>query len=272
VNLDCAIPRLARAALAAALAMAAGVAASQTAARPEPVKADPKADARAEAKGDAKADAESAAAMERARRLADNPMRLILEASRSRARGVVVAPAVEATDAGSLRRTAVAGEVPATTAAPLPGAAAPAAAPAPVAPAPLPQLRSELAVAPAGSAVATAPVQLSTTGLPAATVAPGLTSLGNVPAPARLEASVAPQLLRMVEPEIPQRVLDQVGGQREVTVEFVVRADGTTADINLLPPAPRALQRFVADALAQWRYAPLSEPRRMRVQLVFNGG
>jgi hypothetical protein len=115
------------------------------------------------------------------------------------------------------------------------------------------------------------PTPLSPTALPAAGAVPTLPTLPASQPPARLEVNLTPQLQRMVEPEIPQRVLDQAGGPREVAVEFTVRPDGSVGDVVLLPPASRLLLRFVADAVGQWRYAPLPEPRRMRVQLVFGG-
>jgi TonB family protein len=223
-----------------------------------------RAENKAENKADNKADAESAAAMERARRIADNPMRLILEASRRGARGVVVTPVADAADGSSLRRTAAGGEAPA--------AVVPAVAPPPAATAPSPplqQLRSELAAAPSGAAPEPTAAQIVPASLPAAATAPVLSALPSLPAAQRLE-SAAPQLLRMVDPEIPERVVDQAGGRRDVVVEFTIRPDGTTADISLLPPSPRQFQRFVVDAVTQWRYAPLSEARRMRVQIVFN--
>lgn len=215
----------------------------------------------------AKADADSAAAMERARRLADNPMRLILEASRGRARGVVAVPVAEPAAVA----VASAGAAAPSAGATVPPAVAPAVLAAP-APAPVvQQLRSELAAAPAPSADSATPSQITPTALPAASAVPALPTLPSSPPVPRLEVNLPPQLLRMVEPEIPQRVLDQAGGPRDVTVEFTIRADGSVADVALLPPASRLLLRFVSDALAQWRYAPLPEPRRMRVQLVFSG-
>jgi len=240
----------------------------------------PAASPRAETKADTKAeaDADAAAAMERARRMADNPLRRIQEASRTRARGVIItpltAPAPEVADAGSLRRTASPGEAPAAAGAaaspvpaPAPAPALPVAAPAP-APAPLQQLRSDLAsTSDSPSPAAVEPI--ANTALPQTVAAPAVANFAPATL-ARLEP-LAPRLLKMVEPDVPIRVLDQIGSRREAVVEFVVKPDGSVSDINLLAPAPRVLQRFVVEALSQWRYAPLPEARTLRVQLVFSG-
>jgi protein TonB len=141
------------------------------------------------------------------------------------------------------------------------------AAPAP-APAPLQQLRSDLAsTSDSPSPAAVEPI--ANTALPQTVAAPAVANFAPATL-ARLEP-LAPRLLKMVEPDVPIRVLDQIGSRREAVVEFVVKPDGSVSDINLLAPAPRVLQRFVVEALSQWRYAPLPEARTLRVQLVFSG-
>ena len=50
-----------------------------------------------------------------------------------------------------------------------------------------------------------------------------------------------------------------------------LRTDGTVAGVELVSTTPRLLQRYITDALAQWRFAPLPEERLHRVQLVFDG-
>jgi outer membrane biosynthesis protein TonB len=71
----------------------------------------------------------------------------------------------------------------------------------------------------------------------------------------------------MVEPEVPQRLLDQLSNP-EVHLEFTIEADGSVSGITLLSPAPRLLP-FLREAIEQWRYAPLPESRRHRVTLIF---
>ncbi len=80
-----------------------------------------------------------------------------------------------------------------------------------------------------------------------------------------------PTLLHMVEPEVAQRLLDQLT-RPEVTVEFTIRADGTVTAVQVMPPVPRQLVPAIAEAVAQWRYAPSVAPRQHRVQLVFKNG
>ena len=81
---------------------------------------------------------------------------------------------------------------------------------------------------------------------------------------------MAPKLTNMVEPVIPQRVLDGIGRLGEVSVDITIRADGTVAEVAMLPPAPRQIQRYVEAAVEQWRFEPLSAERLHRMQLVFN--
>ena len=54
-------------------------------------------------------------------------------------------------------------------------------------------------------------------------------------------------------------------GDSRLVCELVDRADDTVAEVVvlllLLPPVPRAWQRCITAALAQWRFEPLSAPR-----------
>jgi hypothetical protein len=81
---------------------------------------------------------------------------------------------------------------------------------------------------------------------------------------------VRPKLLTLVEPQIPQRVLDEIVGAVEVVADLSIRADGTVARVDLVPPVPRQVQRYVVAALEQWLFEPLAAARVHRVQLVFN--
>lgn len=74
----------------------------------------------------------------------------------------------------------------------------------------------------------------------------------------------------MVELDIPVRVFDQVGRINEVIVDLTIRRDGSVSRVAIQPPAPRALQRYVVQALEQWRFDPLPQEQVHRVQLVFN--
>lgn len=222
--------------------------------------------------------AEAAAAMERAQRLANNPLRMILEASRVRRKGEAE-PAPEAADASALRRTAARTDGPATTplataappmraaeSTPAPPAAAPATAPEPSAQPALVTLAADATLA---QPLATGAAALKAELAPQPAL-PLDMSPGPLPSPEMAALLVQPRLLSMTPPDIPQRILDQVGRVGTVRAELTIRADGSVSEVNVLPPAPRALQRSIADALMQWRYEPLPAERRHRVELVFD--
>lgn len=254
---------------------------AQTAA---PAKADAKADAKAEAKADVKADAkadEAAAAMERAKRMAAGPMRVILEASKGKQRREPEPPAPA--DAGSLRAVSA-----------RPAAAAAAtdiavrAVPAPqntAAAEPTPQAAAA-AVSPAPTATAvTTQITLSSDSLQSHKVAPvpGLerghtaaavpTLMPTAPAalPALPEANVKPTLLSRVDPELPQRLLDELGRNAVVSMDLTIRPDGQVARVAMVSNVSQRVQRLLVAALEQWRFNPLPSERVHRIELVFNG-
>jgi hypothetical protein len=90
-----------------------------------------------------------------------------------------------------------------------------------------------------------------------------------LPAPLPAPAELKPKLVTMIEPAVPQHVLDQLT-RREYGVNMTIRADGSVADVAVAPPAPRQLQRYVAEALERWKFEPLPADRSHRVVLVFN--
>lgn len=219
---------------------------SQTPAKPDAAKPDA-------AKADA---ADAAAAMERAQRLANNPLRMILEASRVRRKGDAE-PAPEPADAPAPRRAAA--PAPANTAN---------AAETPTAPPPQPALVTLAADATLAQPLATDAPALKADAAPQAMLSLNM-SPGPLPSPEMAALLVQPKLVAMTPPDIPQRVIDQVGRVGQVTAELTIRPDGTVADVAVLPPAPRALHRSIIDALLQWRYEPLPGERKHRVELVF---
>ena len=203
----------------------------------------------AEAKPDS---AEAAAAMERARRQAANPLRVILEASKVRRRS------------GSDEPVPVAASVAAQTA--LPAAAAATPAPPPAAP---PVVTSTAAL----ESKLQAPTE-AVAALPGAERVSDLLAQPAAPAPVLAQslgpAVVQPKLREMVDPVIPPRVLDEIGRLVEVQADLTLRPDGTVAAVTLLPPVPRQLVRYLTAALERWRFEPLPATQVHRVQLVFN--
>ena len=79
-----------------------------------------------------------------------------------------------------------------------------------------------------------------------------------------------PRLVTMVEPELSQRLLDQLGRNATVLIELKLRADGSVGGITVLPPSSRLLERALAPTLEQWKFEPLPAARVHRVELVFN--
>ncbi|MBI5257335.1 MAG: TonB family protein [Burkholderiales bacterium] len=221
--------------------------------------------------------------MERARREAANPLRMIIEASQVKARAKAAdAPAAAPAAAASVPapappRTAERRPAPSPQPSaivervePLPAqpvAAAAVAAP-PAAPAPAPA--SAAAAGPAGvSGTATvaaptpaaAPVAAPTVGAAAPPAA------APVPPPA---AQAPLTLVNYIEPELPQRVRSRLKPNSEVTVAFKVNTDGTVSEVDIRASESPALAAIVRDAVRQWRYAPLPAAREHLVQLVFN--
>lgn len=244
--------------------------------------------------------AAASAAMERAMRQAAGPMRVILEASKSRRKNTEPdAPVLPPADSGSVRAVASRSASPAV-AAPEPvtralAAAAPTPAPMPapavaraVAPLVAPLVAPEPPVATASAAPvskgAVAQLTLSSEALQGkgdSALVPALEAVGAAPAAALLPAgamtqsnpSVGPakvKLINRVDPEVAQRHLDDMGRNAVVTVDLTIRADGSVGAVTVLPPSPRGIQRALVAALEQWRFEPLSSQRLHRVQLIFN--
>lgn len=192
---------------------------------------------------------QNADAMERARRDAANPMRVILEAGRLRRRvDAPVAPAAPAAAVPVRRDTTRSLAVEAPRAEPEPAAEPAAAAPS----APVLTLLPPPALQPAAAEALPAPP--TPVSLPAFLPAPDL---------------APPTLLQMVEPVIPPQVISRTGALREVTADLTLQPDGTVSAVALAGSTPRAVQRYLTQALSQWRFAPLAATRVHRVQLVF---
>jgi nucleoid-associated protein YgaU len=209
-------------------------------------------------------------------------MRVILEAGKVRRKaGAEPETPAETVDAAATRRVAVrtpaapvkASEVAARS---VPAAAAVATTTALSAPSDEPAQPTEKA--PATRSLASAPVALvaddskpleAPERLPASAV-PAVPTAGLASALALPEVLLRPRLVEMVEPVVPQRVLDEIGKAVEVTADVTIRSDGSVAGVVVLQPAPRTLIRYVVAAIERWRFEPLPGERVHRVQLVFN--
>jgi len=245
------------------------------------------------AKPESAADAASAA-MERAKRQAAGPMRVILEASKSRRKNAEAdspspspspSPSVGSppTADSSLRAVASrsAATMPTLAATPAP---APNSAPTWAAvPAPAPAAQPAVVAAPPPATLVTQ-ITLNSEALQgkgAAAPVPGLEGMAAAPVGLGLLAGAAAlpalgagptrvRLINRVDPDLGPRQLDDLGRNAVVNVELTIRADGTVGAVALVPPTPRGIQRAVVAALEQWRFEPLPSERLHRVQLLFN--
>lgn len=179
----------------------------------------------------------------RVEREANNPLRMIIEASK-------IKPKVK----------------PAETARP-PERAAPAVPPRPVASASAPAVltRREVPGDKVESAVATVEVDTeSATSVVAPTIAPA------EPPPA---AALAPlQLADVVEPVTPRTLIGKLRGEIQVVVGFMVRADGSVVEPVIRSTSHPQMDAAVLEAVRQWRYQPIAAPRAHEVQLVLRPG
>ena len=229
------------------------------------------------------ASAAASAAMERAKRQAAGPMRVILEASKSRRKiAESDTPTPQPAEGNSVRtvssRTAAPTALPTApeTVARFAGAAQPAPAPvtAPVSavaavsapPGVLTQMTLRSAALQGKGVTTPAPEFEGVSGALAAAPLPisPLTLPNLSVGPARVK------LLTQVDPQVAQRYLDDMGRNAVVTVDLAIRIDGSVSAVTLVPPSPRGIQRAVVAALELWRFEPLPSERVHRVQLVFN--
>lgn len=211
--------------------------------------------------------------LERAQRQAASPMRLILEASRVKRRD-----AANAGDAGegtvqprSASRSASSGppalDAMPTRAAPAPSGTSTSTSNGGVGVHAIVVLPTDLPTVAASDAAALQAVAPLVAG-PSARAVLVLPELA-APAPRATPGGPAPQLVSRVEPLVPEIVLETMRSS-EVQVQMLIRADGSVTDVALLPPAPRALLGYVANALERWKYEPLPADRPHQVTLVLH--
>lgn len=223
------------------------------------------------------------AVSERVKREASNPLRMILEASKIR-RGPAEpepVPVRRVVQAAATVSPAAAAPTPATpaaaTSAVTPTVPAPAPAPPPE-PAtrmldtlrePAPTVRSERIVTDGALAPVPAATPVALPAVPSGgpIAAPPLAAL---PAPAPVAAGAMPRLLSRVDPDIPSAVMRRLGYPTELLVQVTIDRDGRLRDIRMPNATQRAAEPYIIEALSQWRYEPVSEPRVQRLNLVFS--
>jgi TonB family protein len=188
----------------------------------------------------------AAEAMERARRLAANPMRLIQEADRVRRRA-------DPEPAETVR--------PGTTTQASSGV-------------PASRLR---AAGSRGVAVLSSDLARPTALREAASLLAARERLSplqpadvDLPPEAALQADLERPLLRSrINPEVPPRVLREIEPNTEVLADLTIRPDGRVAEVAIVSPTGQALARAIVPALQRWRFEPLPRQRVWRVQLLF---
>lgn len=226
------------------------------------------------------------AAMERAQRAAESPLRAILEAAKVRRRiepdaatDAELTPRRAAPAAGTGNAVAIATPAAGPVAAAIANAAVTPAAENPIAaPARAPEpeagvvtIRTLPERVPASPARVGAALQAGAVSPLSGAASPAPTS--ELPRLAAIApaAEAAPQLVRMVEPEVSPRWIEQLT-RSEVSVELLIRPDGSVTDVQVTHAIPRQMVGAIVTALEQWRFQPLAAARRHRVQLVFKPG
>ncbi len=237
----------------------------------------------------------------RARRDADNPLRMIIEASKikPRQKAVEAEPAQKAVSKRAVERPVgdrqaamtAAGQpappnAPERTASLLPAPAAEPPKPEdPLQTGQTPPARVEQEPseeeAPVQSALSAPP---SPPSLPMAEALPSREPASEVtadappmlPSTAPTLPSTAPpvsnaalELIDYVEPVLPDRLRRRLRDDAEVVVQFTVGLDGSVLDASVRSSSDRVLDPVALDAVRQWHYRPIATAQAHAVQLVF---
>lgn len=80
------------------------------------------------------------------------------------------------------------------------------------------------------------------------------------------------QLADMVEPVTPRMLLGKLRGEVQVVVSFTVRPDGSVVEPVVRSSSHPQMDDAVLEAVRQWRYQPIAAPRGHEVQLVLRQG
>jgi len=217
----------------------------------------------------------------RVQRDAVNPLRMIIEAGKLKARPKPAADARAADAEPPVKRIrSAAGKLPdgSPEASPNSAAVARPAAPQPAALSPAQGDGSVQAAAlavPAAQAEPGAATLLPVVATRAdtdAVIDPRRTALAAAtPAPSRATPSpLVPLVLAdYVEPVVPERVRNRLRGAPEVVLDLLVLADGSVGEATVRSSTDKALEPLALAAVRQWRYKPIAEDQPHAVQMVF---
>lgn len=189
---------------------------------------------------------------ERTQRAADNPLRMIIEAAKIKPRK----PGEKAV----ARPIPAAPVAPAVVARPLlPRADAGPSAPEEAASAvPLVVVESPAREQPESTVVT---VEASAGALPAPPIEPE-------PGPPAVPAPAPLRLLEVVEPVTPRALAGQLRGELRAQVAFTVTPDGSVREPRVESISHPLMTAAVLQAVRQWRYQAIPEPRAHEVELV----
>lgn len=172
---------------------------------------------------------------------------------------------------------------PAPAPAPAPRKPVAVAAPRPApAPSPAPTLATAATPAPAPAQVAlaspthvpdTAPAPVAAAA-PSASAATSLAAAAEAVEPAPAEPDEPPEvplkLLAKVEPVIPRQLQQQSFRNGFAQVRFNVAADGSVHRVEVIKASHTRLGMAAVDAVRQWRFAPIPQPRDAAVEIAFS--
>lgn len=170
---------------------------------------------------------------------------------------------------------------PAPAPAPAPRKPVAAAAPRPApAPAPAPATAAAAAPAPAQVALpgptpepaaAPAPVTAAAPDAgPAAPLAAPAQAVEAAPAEPEEPPEVPLKLLSKVEPVIPRQLQQQSFRNGFAQVQFTVAMDGSVQQVQVIKTSHSRLGMAAVEAVRQWRFAPIPQPRDAAVEIAFN--
>lgn len=89
------------------------------------------------------------------------------------------------------------------------------------------------------------------------------------PAPAE-PAEVPLRLISKVEPVIPRQLQQQSFSKGFAQVQFTVSTDGSVRQVQVLKASHTRLGMAAVDAVKQWRFAPIPQPREAAVEVAFS--
>ena len=135
-----------------------------------------------------------------------------------------------------------------------------------------PMLESEKSVAAAATVPeptpqAPPPVAAPTSPPPSAAAAPAIAK--TAPPPIVEEEDTPLKALSQPQPVIPRNTLSTIDAGK-VMVRFMVEANGSVSNVEVLSSSSRLLNKPTVAAISTWRFEPIKAPRPAQIEIVFN--